>query len=536
MINVAASTVFAVLETQTQLTVETIEVKDFRFRALRQSMRDIMQLLGDAEDAEARSVVLDARTILSEFLTVPVPPDHLIPHAIAELFPGMDDDAVARKWGRDVSHAFCALQSAAIDLARHGNLLRNVLADTLDDLFDNNIDLRIYCHRQAAEHFHSLPLAHLDEMRRPGIFLHSHAEYRDSTTFDTLLKCGPMRSKGWGAAPDGLITAPRYRRLIKFVWEGCADEPGFGYEPTATEGDDAADRRRGRYHEVSRIIQNEPSADIDSAHGEVLDDLEWMRQRSDDTESRVAVLINLDQGQAALYPARSQILSFDPDPRGDTPITKRLPLETLDTGMYLIVPAIDDVGLAEVHAESGAYSREWKTRLREARANDPISLIAHLRSEGLALHDLAAAIERWCEPPSNVIHAPQQYRHFAALVRTLGMPKETTVDGFGRKRVVPWEKVAWDEIRRSRGEAIQAGVQEREIVDEQLTIILATRLAELREKSEGKTGFVIDLPADADIRGRLAFHRIEGFETGFRAPEAELRQSGERRFFERWRD
>lgn len=197
MINVAASTVFAVLETQTQLTVETIEVKDFRFRALRQSMRDIMQLLGDAEDAEARSVVLDARTILSEFLTVPVPPDHLIPHAIAELFPGMDDDAVARKWGREVSHAFCALQSAAIDFAQHGNLLRSVLAESLDKLFDNNVDLRIYCHRQATEHFRSLPLAHPDEMRRPGIFLHSHAEYRDSTTFDTLLKCGPMRSKGW---------------------------------------------------------------------------------------------------------------------------------------------------------------------------------------------------------------------------------------------------------------------------------------------------------------------------------------------------
>lgn len=536
MINVAASAVFAVLETQPRLTVETIEVKDSRFSAVRRGMREIMRLLSDAEDAEARTVVLDARTILSECLTVPIPFDDSVLHAIGDIFPGMDDDAVARRWGRDVSHAFCALRAAAIDLAQHGNMLRSVLVASLDDLFDSNVDLRIYCHRQAAEHFRSMALAQPDEMHRPGFFLHSHAEYRDSTTFDTLLKFGPMRSKGWGAAPDGLITAPRYRRLIKFIWEGCADEPGFGYEPTATEGDHAVHRMKGRYHEVSRVIQTESSASIGSAHVEVLDDLEWMRQRSSDTDSRVAVLMNLDQGQAALYPARSQILSFDPDPRSDTPIAKRLPFETLDTGMYLIVPAIDDVGLAEVHAESGAYSREWKNKLRDARANDLSGLLTRLRSEGLALHDLAAAIERWCDPPSNVIHAPQQYRHFTALVRTLGMPKEATVDGFGRKRVVPWEKVAWDEIRRSRGEAIQAGVQEREIVDEQLTIILATRLVELRVKSEGKTGFVIDLPADADIRGRLAFHRIEGFETGFRAPEAELRQSGERRYFDRWRD
>lgn len=536
MINVAASTVFAVLEEQPRLIVETIEVKDYRFSAVRQGMREIMRLLGDAEDAEARSVVLDARTILSECLTVPIPFDDLVLHTLAELFPGMEGDAVARRWGGDVAHAFCAAQSAAIALAKHENSLRTVLVELLDNLFAGDVDLRIYCHRQAAEHFRSLPLAQPEGMRRPGIFLHSHAEYRDSTTFDTMLKCGPMRSKGWGAAPDGLVTAPRYRRLIKLVWEGCADEPGFGYEPTDTKDDDAVERRRARYQEVSRVIQTAQNPDIGPGHTEVLDDLEWMRRRSNDTDHRAAVLINLDQGQAALYPVRSLLLSFDPDLRSETPITKRLPLETLDAGMYLIVPAIDDVGLAEVHAESGAYSREWKSKLREARASDLGNLVMRLRSEGLALHDLAAAIERWCEPPSNVIHAPQQYRHFTALVRTLGMPEHATVDGFPRKRVVPWERLAWDEIRRSRGEAIQAGVQEREIVDEQLTVILATRLEELRVKSAGKNGFVIDLPADADIHGRLAIHLIEGFETGFHAPEAELRQSGERRYFDKWRD
>jgi hypothetical protein len=535
MIKVAASTIFAVLESQPQLTAETIEVKDPCFSAVRRGLREIMRLLNDADDAEARAVVLDARTILSECLTVPVPFDGAVLHAINELFPGLDGDAVARRWGGDVAYAFDATRSAATALVQHENLLRIALAESLDDLFANDVNLRIYCHRQAVEHFRSLPLAQPAAIRH-GVFLHSHAEYRDSPTFDVLLKCGPMRSKGWGAAPDGLVTAPRYRRLIKFVWEGCADEPGFGYEPTDTAGGNAIERRRGRYHEVSLVIQAERSADLGSGNGEVLDDLEWMRQRSNDTESRAAVLINLDQGQAALYPTRALLLSFDPDPRSETPITKRLPLETLDAGMYLIVPAIDDVGLAEVHADSGAYSREWKRKLRESRESNLANLINRLRSEGLTLHDLEAAIERWCEPPSNVIHAPQQYRHFAALARALEMPKEASVDGRGRKRVAPWEKLAWDEIRRSRGEAIQAGVQERELVDEQLTVILATRLTELRMTSEAKKGFVIDLPDDADIRGRLAFHRIEGFETGFRAPETELRQSGERRYFDRWRD
>jgi len=54
---------------------------------------------------------------------------------------------------------------------------------------------------------------------------------------------GPLRSKGWGSAPDAILSAPRFARLIQIVWSGCGDEEDFGYDPVAVQGSTA--RRAG---------------------------------------------------------------------------------------------------------------------------------------------------------------------------------------------------------------------------------------------------------------------------------------------------
>jgi len=51
--------------------------------------------------------------------------------------------------------------------------------------------------------------------------------------FEVLIKMGPLRSKGWGSAPDAIVSAPRFGTLVQIVWAGCADEDDFGYDPVA---------------------------------------------------------------------------------------------------------------------------------------------------------------------------------------------------------------------------------------------------------------------------------------------------------------
>ena len=56
-------------------------------------------------------------------------------------------------------------------------------------------------------------------------------DYREVEPFDVLVKVGPLRSKGWGSAPDATLSAPRFAKMVQIVWSGCGDEDDFGYDP-----------------------------------------------------------------------------------------------------------------------------------------------------------------------------------------------------------------------------------------------------------------------------------------------------------------
>ena len=117
------------------------------------------------------------------------------------------------------------------------------------------------------------------------------------------------------------------------------------------------------------------------------------------------------------------------------------------------------------------------------------------------------------------------------LMRALGLDQDTDRTG----KSVPFWRHAWNEIRRSRGQAIQAGVQEHEIVDEQLQMILKRLMPEIRSKSVDNESFSISIPDAGDIQGRFDFSRVLEVETGFRVPESALRMILPLETIEQWR-
>jgi hypothetical protein len=264
------------------------------------------------------------------------------------------------------------------------------------------------------------------------------------------------------------------------------------------------------------------------------DELKIFRENNQLGDKRSAKLLQVDEEHGILFPPYSQVLSFNPNRGVQEPIDWRIPGETLLEGMYVIVDILDQVDLGSLQARHGYYSQIWKAKLDEVRSADEDGLVERLRSAGLNLRHLRSAISHWCRPPGSVIHAPQKVTHFEILLRVLGVAEDTTAGE--TEPAFPWWKRAWTEIRRSRGEAIQAGVLEQELVDEQLLVVLKNLLPSIREKVSGNSAFDLAVPETSGMRGVLRFFPVNGIEDGFNVPDAQLRVFSELSLIDQWRD
>ena len=118
------------------------------------------------------------------------------------------------------------------------------------------------------------------------------------------------------------------------------------------------------------------------------------------------------------------------------------------------------------------------------------------------------------------------------LIQVLGIDFAQTVSASHRH--ASWQE-AWDEIRRSRGEAIQAGVQENEIIEEELCSILTGILSDIRRTAADSHDFAVSIPASQGVQGSALFNRVCGVEEGFRAPDGELKVVRDLNSIEQWR-
>jgi len=529
---------FDFLDEHQSFGLERHEIASAAFTDLRYSVRSIVMSLSQSDDHDASENIGRMRAVLSEWLTVPVRFDD----AMSRVLRAMGEPAeVEARWGRDIRVHYEDAIASADELTAVENPLRAKLADLIRQASETDHTLRIFCHRRAREHFESLQSDYDHLSLCQDAFIHSVAQYRELEPFNWLFKVGPLRSRGWGAAPDALVTAPRFDTLVQVVWSGCGNEPGFGYDPATSPSHDATNTSeaggsigrsdsKGRLRWKEQITQSRD--DTVGKRGPVpdVDDLEVFTQLRKPSETQTATLVQIDEGHGILYPPHTLVLGLDPK----TCNTQMcLPGETLTEGMFLVLPVVNDVRLAGLQAEDGRFSHIWKTKLKSEFFHDPEGLVKRLRDSGLQLSGLRSCINHWCKTATTVIHAPQQKRHFKILINVLGISFDAHEERWTQR--APWWQYAWDEIRRARGEAIQTGMQEQQIVDQQLLAALATLRDEIRANLH-QSVFELMIPDGVAVQGILKFFRVVSVEARLTVPRNELRMLCELERIDQWRD
>lgn len=501
--------------------VEKHEVYSTKFSVLRQNLRRMIVLLREEGDEEGVLLSDRLRALLSRWLTTPIEFDHNLLESLETIGAGAGFET---RWGPEIETAYTAACVAARELADTPNPLREKLVELVDGLVRGDEDLRIYCHRSALIDFQFFKDTSVGAPPEGEIFLHTPRDYRESDTFDVLVKVGPLRSRGWGAVPDAVLTAPRFNKLVQIVWTGCQDEPDFGYDPVNVSAESMSWK--------TTIIQtgDDPSA-TDIGHDE--DDFRILSDLGRSEEKRRCVLVHFGGQQGVLYSPRADVLSFDPSADADPSIDFQSPVGDLSGGMFVIEEHYQDTGAVGAQAEEGKYSQIWKQALTDKLLFDG-GFINKLRKDGLDLRHLEQSLRHWSKSATSVVHAPQQRKHFEILIRNLGI--DYSKYAFGLPNQTPWWVAAWNEVTKSRGEAIQTGMQEHRIADARLLEFLNKRLPEIRREAESKDTFYLDNPSHDDLPRMIVFHKIVAIEEGFLAPDCNLRTICNLEEIEQWRE
>lgn len=492
-------------------------------------------LLREEGDEEGGQLSDRLRALLSRWLTTPIEFDHNLIESLESIGAGAGFET---RWGAQIGTAYKAACGAARELAGTPNPLREKLEELVDGLVRGGEDYRIYCHRSAVIDFQFYHGASVGTLPDDGIFLHTPREYRESDIFNVLVKVGPLRSRGWGAVPDAVLTAPRFNKLVQIAWTGCQDEPDFGYDPinvsAETEGASVSNPPGGTRGMSWRTIINQTgdylsATDINSDE----DDFRILSELGRSEERRRCVLVHFGEQQGVLYSPRADVLSFDPTTDADRSIDFRSSVDGLAEGMFVIEEHFHEPGAGGAHAEEGKYSRIWKQRLLDKLLLDD-GFVSKLRKEGIGLIHLQQSLWHWSKPATSVVHAPQRRNHFEILIRNLDI--DYAKYGSGSSNRTPWWIAAWHEVTKTRGEAIQTGMQEHRIADERLLEFLNARLPEINSEATSSDTFYLAIPSHDDLPGMIVFHKIVAIEEGFLAPDCNLRTICDLEEIEQWRE
>jgi hypothetical protein len=370
---ITATRIFDFIRNNDEVCILRHEITLPPFSMLRQSLRNIAINLHESGDFEALEISRQIRALLSEWLTTPVKFHHsIIGDMISDLFG--DAVEVRKRWGSDIRNYYDSALHASTELSSVKNPVRQKIREIIRDLRLKNHSFRVYCHRKARQHYDSIMEAPKNIPIEETAYLHTIKDYRESKPFDTLLKVGALRSSGWGAAPDAIFTSPRFKNLIQIAWTGCKDEADFGFDPISSQRHQESDNEGSpkTFQVGSRPVKRRYELFFHGNHDDAMntllpdvDELDIFRNLKHDKDHRSAVLLQLADSQGILYPPHSQILSYDPNINTKDSIDQRIPGDSLNEGMFLIFPLVDNVDFDGVRAEHGHFSKTWKNRLRQ---------------------------------------------------------------------------------------------------------------------------------------------------------------------------
>jgi hypothetical protein len=499
------------------------EVGCVAFVRLRKAVRSLIVLLRDSDDEWVEDQLFRLQRQLSRWLTTPCgfrgdSADELIT-CLGEV------ERLCAEWGEELGvHIDSALTAADI-LAGSETELQREVRTVMEVLLSQGRDFRILCHRNDHKQFINCLVPSDRELINPSHFLYSLSEYRDCRPFDALLKVGPLRGDGWSATPFAVMNAPRFRELIQITWRSTPDDPSFGADLvlTGVAGENQFEQGMKFFEayggvkwdqfvipcgeDVDRYPEEE--AGVDDLTLMAVTDVVGLELR------KQATLLVLGDRRGILYPAGACVMIFDPA-EVTSVFGERLVAYEVRPGDFIIWPKLDDGAIRGLVASAGQYHELWRSLLAEELSRDAKDIASRLKAAGLNLAHPEVAARNWARTPSSVIHAPQKKRHFEILMKVLGVP-QTQGD------IKIWAN-AWREVRQSRGEAIQAGVQEHARLVELYVNVLRASIHRMSDADLQSKEFALEFSGEGGLHGKIHFLKVEGVEDGYRVPEEELRQ------------
>lgn len=526
---------FALADAHTPLQWDRIVIQDDALAQLRRAIRRVIRgLCSEDQDQDLIVVAAKLQFEMAAWLTSPCQYDAQLSRFLCAVL-GTAADA-PRRWGGDIAVAFADALHAANALASRGSRLRQEVGGELQRLIAGGRSFRIYCRRVDRAHFQGAAEAAGRGRLADDHFLHSPRQYRDTAQFDVLIRVGPLRQDGISGAPEALLNAPRFSNLVQFVWEEIADDPDFGVDLIESMLPDAAQRRPSEdgpwescgFHWQVETLQIPDELGVvarKESDGQTwVDDLEIPPKLRTAEPLNRAVLLHLAQRRGVLYPSKAIVLGLQAT-SGRIEATW-MSSEELEAGMYLVVPDLEEYDADALTADPGRHSRTWKRLLGEELQRNREHFIRRLRGAGIDLVNIAGAVDNWVKLPSTVIHAPQTEHHFMVLMKALAESDPGWKEWLWR--------AAWSEVRRSRGEAIVAGVLEQEKVRDGVLLALKSISSAVAERAEAASDFEFTCPRGFGLSGTLRFMRLLDVEEGFRVPEREVRVIRQQETFNRW--
>lgn len=490
--------------------------------------RLIVHFLGIEDDDQATDIGLQLRCAQCLALTAPIEFDGDFEGNVRILGDAEDVDS---RWGRavrvDYDGALLALGQIRASVA--SSPLRVTIRDYLRTLGPKQT-YGILCHRESVPYFRDL----LSDGKRLGLLMHNSSDFRDVVPMDILLKVGPLRSRGWGATPSSILTAPRFRQLIQFVWAGSQDEPDVAFDPlTDIQCDIGGEAFTICGFSWKRTVESlsfgEPVPEMTSPstlpdHIAELAVIKPQTKAAED-QMRWCRLLTLDEDYGMVVPLASSILSHDPS-ESEHSLRDRIAGTELCAGMYVIVPNTTIIPNYRYQGMNSSYNHVWKEALIHER-RDLDRLVRTLRKEGVTLSGLEDAVVYWCKPPTTVVHAPGRKDHFITLMKVLNL-----LLGPNNDRPDPnWAETAWQEIASSRGAASQAGRLEQEQSREAIIAALKNQMDDINVKALSEGHFEVRLPAKQTV----VFYNVAAIEEGYRAPESATKEINYLRSLYSWR-
>ena len=517
-------------------TGRTIVRREIEFAPVaefRKSLIGIFQQLDRADERQG-DIAVRIWSVISRLMTSTGAFDRMLPDATESIFasPG----SVKENWGHEIWANYDRAVSIAYSLVGIPNPLAQKLIETVQELNRESRSFAIYCPKvEVPELQRNLAEAGLDSTAVKVVS--TVVDYRELGVVDTVIKIGPMRTQGRARTTDSLLTSPKCNSIIQLTWEKAPDESSHGYDPIVPVSREHVGRIKSPLVDwqvnVEPVVIEWPHpipAPTPEASGlQLSDDLSLLSGAS--REFRSAVLLTLDSEYGMLCAPATKMVVYHLGQEGENCADVRS-AAAIEPGSYIAV-AGSYTNDADSDGQVGAdnYSLVWKKKLSEAAESAPLGFLEKLEQAGLDLVGLRSAIKHWMQPTSTVIHAPQKRGHFEILCRVLGLTYAVNHRGVS----MPFWRAAWAEISASRGEAILEGMQNADMLESSVLAALRQLNGHIMSEIGQSKKFEVKIPfGDEGGHVPLALHKVAEAESGYRAPDAELRKILPLEFIQQW--